>query len=106
MSAAQISTFTPTGDEFNIVDAAVPGLVLRLGPTGGNDGSCPSIWRFTSAPGRLIGLAIRAERISCKFDAGSNNLCATKYDKPSGAYGLNDSNPCPSSAIGAGRLAV
>ncbi len=33
-------------------------------------------------------------------------LCATKYDKPSGAYGLNDSNPCPSSAIGAGRLAV
>ena len=25
-------------------------------------------------------------------------LCATKYDKPSGAYGLNDSNPCPSSA--------
>jgi len=33
-------------------------------------------------------------------------LCATKYDKPSGTCGLNDSNPCPSSAIGAGRLAV
>ena len=33
-------------------------------------------------------------------------LCATKYVKPNGAYGLNDSNPCPSSAIGAGRLAV
>jgi hypothetical protein len=31
------------------------------------------------------------------------DLCATKYVEPSGAYGLNDSNPCPSAAFGAGR---
>jgi hypothetical protein len=46
MSAAQISAFTPTGEEFNIVHAAVPGLVLRLGPTGGKRWLMPQHMAF------------------------------------------------------------
>jgi Arm DNA-binding domain len=34
MSAAQLSSLAPTGEEFDIVDPAVAGLVLRVGPTG------------------------------------------------------------------------
>jgi Arm DNA-binding domain len=33
MSAAQLCALAPTGEEFDIVDPAVTGLVLRLGPT-------------------------------------------------------------------------
>jgi len=42
----------------------------------------------------------------CQQNRSIMYLRATKYDKPNGTYGLRDSNPCPSSAIGAGRLAV
>ena len=34
LSAAQLSALAPTGEEFDIVDPAVAGLVLRVGPTG------------------------------------------------------------------------
>jgi len=34
MSAAQLSALAPTGDEFDIADPAVAGLILRVGPTG------------------------------------------------------------------------
>ena len=34
MSAAQLSALAPTGEEFDIADPAVAGLVLRVGPTG------------------------------------------------------------------------
>jgi hypothetical protein len=33
-------------------------------------------------------------------------LCATKYVNPNGAHGLNDSNPCPTSANEGGRACV
>jgi integrase len=34
LSAAQLSALAPTGEEFDIADPAVAGLVLRVGPTG------------------------------------------------------------------------
>ena len=34
MSAAQLAARSPTGDEFDIADPALPGLILRVGPTG------------------------------------------------------------------------
>ena len=34
MSAAQLAALSPTGDEFDIADPALPGLILRVGPTG------------------------------------------------------------------------
>ncbi len=34
MSAAQLAALAPTGEEFDVVDPAVRGLILRVGPTG------------------------------------------------------------------------
>jgi hypothetical protein len=34
LSVAQLSALVPTGEEFDIVDPAVAGLILRVGPTG------------------------------------------------------------------------
>jgi hypothetical protein len=34
MSAARLSALSPTGYEFDVADPALPGLILRVGPTG------------------------------------------------------------------------
>jgi integrase len=34
LTAAQLSAIRPTGEQFDVVDPAVPGLILRVGPSG------------------------------------------------------------------------